>query len=123
MRSGHGLTRWVAGGVIAAGTAGAVLALAEVQTPLRVPLVLIFLAGGPALAVASLLGGVDTFARLVVAGSAAIVINIVVAEAMILSGTWSARTGLVAVALVSATIAACRPLVSRSSQPRTARDT
>jgi len=123
MRSGHGLTRWVAGGVIAAGTAGAVLALAEVQTPLRVPLVLIFLAGGPALAVASLLGGVDTFARLVVAGSAAIVINIVVAEAMILSGTWSARTGLVAVALVSAAIAACRPLVSRSSQPRTARDT
>jgi len=123
MRSGHGLTRWFAGGVIAAGTAGAVLALADVETPLRVPLVLIFLAGVPALAVASLLGGVDAYARLVVAGSAAIVVNIVVAEAMILSGTWSARTGLVAVALVSATIAACRPLVSRSSQPRTARDT
>ena len=123
MRSGHGLTRWVAGGVIAAGTAGAVLALAEVQTPLRVPLVLIFLAGVPALAVASLLGGVDTFARLVVAGSAAIVVNIVVAEAMILSGTWSARTGLVAVALLSAAIAACRPLVARSSRPHTARDT
>ncbi len=123
MRSGDGLTRWLAGGVIAAGTAGAILALADVETPLRVPLVLIFLAGVPALAVASLLGGVDAYARLVVAGSAAIVVNIVVAEAMILSGTWSARTGLVAVALVSATIAACRPLVSRSSQPRTARDT
>jgi len=58
-----------------------------------------------------------------VAGSAAIVIDILVAEAMILSGTWSPRTGLVAVALVSAMIAACRPLVSRNSGPRTARDT
>ena len=123
MRSGHRLTRWVAGGVIATGTAGAILALADIETPLRVPLALIFLAGGPALAVASLLGGIDAYARLVVAGSAAIVINIIVAEAMILSGTWSARTGLVAVALVSVMIAACRPLVSRSSRPRSARDT
>ena len=123
MRSGHGLTRWVAGGVIAAGTAGVILALAGIETPLRVPLVLIFLAGWPALAVASLLAGLGSFAQVVVAGSAAIVIDILVAEAMILSGTWSPRTGLVAVALASAMIAACRPLVARNSQPRTARDT
>jgi uncharacterized membrane protein YjjP (DUF1212 family) len=123
MRSGHGLTRWVAGGVIAAGTAGAVLALADIETPLRVPLVLVFLAGVPALAVASLLGGIGSYAQVVVAGSASIVIDIMVAEAMILSGTWSPRTGLVAVAVVSVMIAACRPLVSRSSQPRAARDT
>ena len=123
MRSGHRLTRWVAGGVIAAGTAGAILALADIETPLRVPLVLIFLAGAPALAIASLLGGIDGHARLVVAASAAIVINILVAETMILSGTWSPRTGLVAVSLVSGMIAACRPLVSRGSRPRSARDT
>lgn len=123
MRSGHGLTRWVSGGIIAAGTAGVILALAGIETPLRVPLVLVFLAGVPALAVASLLGGIGPYAQVVVAGSAAIVIDILVAESMILSGTWSPRTGLVAVALVSASIAACGRLVSASSQPRTARDT
>lgn len=123
MRSGHWLTRWVAWGIIAAGTAGAILAVADIGTPLRMPLVLIFLAGVPAFAVASLLGGVDAFARLVVACSAAIVIDILIAEAMILSGTWSPRTGLVAVAMVSAVIAACRPLVSRNSEARAARNT
>ena len=123
MRSGHRLTRWVAWGVIAAGTAGAILAVADIETPLRAPLVLIFLAVVPAFAVASLLGGIDSFARMVVACSAAIVIDILIAEAMILSGTWSPRTGLVAVALVSAVIAACRPLASRNSQARAARNT
>ena len=122
MRSGHGLIRWLAGGVIAAATAGGILALADVQTPLRAPLVLIFLAAVPALAVASLLDGVGAYGRLVVAGSAAIVVDIVVAEAMVLSGTWSPRTGLVAVAVVSAMIAACRPLVARSTRRRTARN-
>jgi len=113
MRSRHAFARWVAGGVVAAGAAGAVLAFAGIDAPVRAPLVLAFLSAVPALAVWSLLGGIDSFARIVVAGSAAIVIDILVTEAMIISGTWSPRTGLAAVALVSALIAASRPLVAR----------
>lgn len=113
MRLGHRLTRWAVGGVVAAGAAGAVLACAGIDTPARLPLVLAFLAAVPALAVASLLGGFDSFARMVVAGTAAIVIDILIAEAMIASGTWSVRTGMAAVALVSVLIAASRPLLAR----------
>ncbi|MGI9009507.1 MAG: hypothetical protein ACR2FU_25515 [Streptosporangiaceae bacterium] len=112
MRSGSGLHRWLAGGAIAAGLAGAVLAIAGITTPLRVPLVLIFLSAVPALAVASLLPGLDGLAKLVVAGTAAIVIDIGVAEVQLATGTWSPRMGLVAVALISVMLAACRPFIA-----------
>ena len=121
MRSGPGLRRWLAGGAIAAGLAGAVLAIAGISTPLRVPLVLIFLAAVPALAVATLLPGLDSLAKLVAAGTAAIVIDMGVAEVQLATGTWSPRIGLVAVALISVMLAACRPLVAGRAVPERAR--
>ena len=117
MRSGDRLARWMTGAVIVAGAAGAILVFAGIQTPARVPLALLLLAAAPALAVASLLGGIGSFAKMVVAGSAAIVIDILVAEAMVISGTWSPRTGLAAVVLLSILIAASRPLAARRSEP------
>ena len=121
MESGRRLVRWVTVAVIAACTAGAVLAFAGVATPARAPLALAFLAVIPGLAVASLFRGVDPFARIVIAGAAAIVIDILIAETMIASGTWSTRTGVAAVALVSVAIAASGPLVAGRAGPSAAR--
>jgi len=107
----HGLTHWlsgrvVTGTVLTAGVAGAVIAIAGLQTPARVPLVLIFFAAVPALAISSVLGGLDRFATVVIAGISTIVVDFGVAEAMIISGTWSLRAGVAIVAAVSALIAA-----------------
>ncbi len=89
------------------------LALAGAQTPARLPLVLVFLVVVPALAVAGTFCATDRLAKVVVAGSAALVIDLVVAEAMILTGGWSPRTGLIALALVSVLIVAARLLAAR----------
>jgi hypothetical protein len=69
-------------------------------------LVLIFLAVVPALAVTTLLGGLDRLAAVVIAGISAIVVDFAVAETMIISGTWSLRAGAWAVVAVSILIAA-----------------
>jgi hypothetical protein len=114
MSSGRWLIRILVGLVIAAGAAGAVLAYTGVHTPARAPLVLLFLVVAPALAVASTLSGFDSLARVVVAGTAAIVIDALIAEVMIASGAWSLRTGIVAVALASAMIVVARALLARS---------
>ena len=111
MPARHGLTHWlsgrvVTGTVLTAGVAGAVIAIAGLQTPARVPLVLIFFAAVPALAISSVLGGLDRFATVVIAGISTIVVDFGVAEAMIISGTWSLRAGVAIVAAVSALIAA-----------------
>ena len=122
MRSRLSLQTWLAGGAVAVGLAGAVLAVAGISTPLRAPLVRIFLAAGPALAVASLLPGLDGLAKLVVAGTAAIVIDIGVAEIQVATGTWSPRIGIAAVALISVMLAACRPLVAGQAAPERVRN-
>ncbi len=114
------VSRWVIGVLIAAAIAGAMLAVAEVQTPARVPLALLFLLAAPALAVAALLGGIDALGKVVIAGSAALVINMAVAESMIATGTWSLRLGIALVALVSVVIAAARPLIAKWSAARPA---
>ena len=121
MTSVHRLSGWLIGAALAAGTAGAILAFAGIATPARVPLVLVFLAVVPGMAVASLLGGIDMFARAVIAGAAAIVIDFSVAAVMIASGTWSTRTGLAAVAVVSGMIVIAQLLVRKFSAPRAER--
>jgi hypothetical protein len=120
MRARETLSRWVIGVVLAAAMAGAVVAVADVQTPARLPLALVFLAL-PGFAVASLFGGIDALGRVVIAGSAALVIDMAIAESMIATGTWSPRLGIALVALVSVVIAATRPLIARWSASRPAR--
>ncbi len=121
MSAGDRTTYSVIGLVIAAATAGAVLAVAGIETPARLPLTLLFLLVIPALAITTLLTGIDALGKAVIAGSAAIVVDLVIAEAMILSGTWSPRLGVALVALVSVVIAASRPLLARRAASRVAR--
>ena len=51
--------RWLACAVIASGVTGVGLALADARMPLRTPVVLLFLAAAPTMAVAGLLPGLD----------------------------------------------------------------
>ena len=120
MRVSETLSRWAIGVVIAASIAGAALALAGAQTPARLPLALLFLLAVPGLAVFSLFRGFDVLGRVVIAGSAALVIDMAIAELMIATGTWSPRLGIALVALVSAVIAATRMLIATRSDPRPA---
>jgi len=108
--------------VLAAGAAGAALAIAGIGSPLRAPLVLVFLLAVPALAVDAWLPGFGTLARAVVAGTAAIVVDTLAAGVMVVSGGWSPRAGVVAVALVSLLIAAAATAYRRSRAVRTASD-
>ncbi len=121
MRSGHKTSRWIVGVTIAAGTAGAILAFAGIATPARIPLVLLALIAAPAAAVAGLLPGFDLLARVVVAGSAALVINVAVAAAMLVAGIWSPVSGLAAVLLISVLLTVvrllARPLTVTAANP------
>jgi hypothetical protein len=90
--------------VIGAGLCGAGLALAEVSSPLRSPLVLLFLATAPLLGVFGLLRGLDIFGRIFVAGAAMVVINVGVPETMLAANRWSPRGGLVAIIVISAVL-------------------
>jgi hypothetical protein len=98
--------RWLAWAVIAAGAVGVGMALADSSSPLRAPLVLLFLAAAPAIAVAGLLRGLDTFARIFAACAATVVINVLVAETMLAAGAWSPDGGLVVVVVITALIGA-----------------
>jgi hypothetical protein len=92
--------------IIVAGLAGVGLALAGSGWPLRSPLVLLFLATAPAMAVAGLLPGLDVAARVFVSCIAMIVINACVAEMMLAAGAWSPRAGLISVLVIAAVLRA-----------------
>jgi hypothetical protein len=97
--------RALACAVIGAGLCGAGLALAGVSSPLRSPLVLLFLATAPTLGMAGLLRDLDLFARIFIACVAMLVIDAGVAETMLAAGLWSPRGGLVAIMTISALLA------------------
>ena len=61
-----------------------------------------FLLVAPAIPAAVLWRAVDPWSRLVLAGAAAVVVDAVVAEVMVATGTWSLPGGIAAVAVVSA---------------------
>ena len=88
------------------GTRCAGLALAGARMPLRTPVVLLFLAAAPTMAVAGLRRGLDAFARIFAACAAAIIINVMVAERMLAAGAWSPDGGLVVVVVITALIEA-----------------
>ena len=64
----------------------------------------VFLLVSPASAVAALLTGLDPLARIVLAVAAAVVLNTLVAETMLVLDSWSVRGGVVTVAVLSAVI-------------------
>jgi hypothetical protein len=102
---------------VAAGAAGAILGLAGVDSPVRAALVLIFLAVTPTAAIAALLGGLDGFARLVLACVTTIAVLTIVAMIMLAAGLWSPMGGLLAVAVISAScLITQRPAIRTASR-------
>jgi hypothetical protein len=93
---------WVLGAAVAAGAAGVGLAAAGVASPLRSVLVLLFLAVAPTVAIAGLLRTMDSFARVIIACAADVVLLGLVAMIMLAEGVWSPVHGLLAVAVITA---------------------
>lgn len=108
-----GYARTATAAAIAAGTAGVIMVVANVSSPVRAPLALLFLAVAPAAAVMPLLGRFDRLARLVVAGATAVGVNFLVAETMLAAGVWSPRGSAAVVAVLSAGCAASRLRLAR----------
>jgi O-antigen/teichoic acid export membrane protein len=80
--------------------AGAVVALADLQTPLRPLLVSMFLLVVPGAAVVGLLRERDPLAALAVGAAASLALNVLLAQAMLLFGVWSPRAGVATVAVL-----------------------
>jgi hypothetical protein len=98
--------RYLWGAILTAGIVGAILTLAGFDVAPRGPLVIVFLIAAPALAMTGLLRGIDRSARVIVALSSAVVLDLLVAETMLATGAWSPRAGLAVIAGLSAIIAA-----------------
>ncbi|GII78445.1 hypothetical protein Sru01_34270 [Sphaerisporangium rufum] len=95
--------------------AGAVIALADVQTPARVILTPLFLLVVPGAAVAGMLRDRDPLAALTVAAAASLTLNVLLAEAMLLFGAWSPRAGVATVAVLGGFMWVLRTLYRGSS--------
>ncbi|MFT2017442.1 hypothetical protein ACMA1D_16620 [Streptomyces sp. 796.1] len=94
------------GGGTALGIAGvgAVLAFVDLSPPLRAPFTLFFLVVAPAAAISSALHGVDPLSRPVLAVPGALVLDLLVAQALLALHAWSARAGVVTVGALSLTL-------------------
>jgi hypothetical protein len=109
-----------AGAAVGVGGVGAVLALADIASPLRAPFTLFFLIVAPAAAVAAALPGLDPLSRSLVAVAGAAAVDLLTAQAMLALHIWSARAGVAAVAVLSsllfllAFVRRCRGRAARS---------
>lgn len=101
---GRDLAPLLAGAATAVAGGGALLALADADSPLRAPLTLFFLLAAPAAAIAAALRGLDPFGRLLAAVAGSVVLNMLVAQGMLATHRWSVRGGIVAVTALSALI-------------------
>ncbi|MEU1477466.1 hypothetical protein ACFYZ8_24625 [Streptomyces sp. NPDC001668] len=102
--SGRDLTPLLAGAATAVGGFGALLALSGSDSPLRAPLTLFFLLAAPAAGIAAALRGFDPFARVLTSLAGSVVLNMLVAQGMLATHRWSARGGVMAMAVISALI-------------------
>ncbi|MCW2874844.1 hypothetical protein [Actinacidiphila oryziradicis] len=84
--------------------AGAVLALADIASPVRAPFTFFFLLMAPATALAAVLLNLDPLSRAVVATGAAVAMDLLVAQGMLALHMWSVRGGVGVVAAVSAVL-------------------
>ncbi|MET9296025.1 hypothetical protein [Streptomyces sp. NPDC003077] len=108
----------LAGVAVAVGCVGAVLALADISSPLRAPFTLFFLLLAPAAAIGAALGRLDPLGRAVAAGAGAIAVNLLVAQAMLALHLWSTRGGVVAVTVISGAVLAGVYLRRRGGRSR-----
>lgn len=84
--------------------AGALLALADTDSPLRGPFTLFFLLAAPGAAIGATLCGLEPFGRTVTSIAGALALNLLVAEGMLATRSWSVRGGIVAVAAISSLV-------------------
>ncbi|MDX2595612.1 MULTISPECIES: hypothetical protein [Streptomyces] len=98
---GRDLSPLLAGAATAVAAVGATLALTDAGTPLRGPCTLFFLLAAPAAGIGAALRGLETFGRVVAALAGAVVLNMLVAQAMLAVHRWSVRGGVVAVTVLS----------------------
>ncbi|GGS78992.1 hypothetical protein GCM10010156_42180 [Planobispora rosea] len=89
---------------------GAVLALIESDTPLRLVLTPLFLLVAPGAAVMGLLRDRDPLAGLSVGVMASLVVNVLLATAMLSFDAWSPRAGVATVAVLSGFVYVLRVL-------------
>lgn len=94
----------LAGAATAVGAAGALLAFADSDSPLRAPLTLFFLLAAPAAAIAAALRGLEPFGRTLASLAGAVVVNMLVAQGMLALHSWSATGGILAVTALSALV-------------------
>ncbi|MFF1643336.1 hypothetical protein ACFVXA_38120 [Streptomyces sp. NPDC058246] len=109
----------LAGAATAIGAVGAILALADVGSPLRGPLTLFFLLAAPSAALAAALRGLEPFGRVLASVAGAIAVNMLVAQGMLAVHRWSVRGGIVVVTAISALLLLL--VVVRRWRGRTAR--
>ncbi|MCZ7430470.1 hypothetical protein [Streptomyces sp. WMMC1477] len=86
---------------VAVGVTGAVLTFAEPGPPLRAPLTSFFLLAAPGAALAVALRGLDPLSRSAVALAGSIAVNLLVAQVMLATRSWSVRGGVTAIAVLS----------------------
>jgi uncharacterized membrane protein len=91
----------LAGATVAIAGVGAALALADLSSPLRAPLTLFFLLVAPGVAIGAALPGLDPLSRVVVALIGSVAVDLLVAQALIATQSWSVRSGVTAVATLS----------------------
>ncbi|MEU9211540.1 hypothetical protein AB0D27_27280 [Streptomyces sp. NPDC048415] len=112
----------LAGAATVVAVVGAVLALADVDSPLRGPFTLFFLLAAPSVAIAAALRGLDPFGRLLASVAGAITVDMLVAQGMLAVHRWSVRGGIAAVTALSSVLlllVVVRRLRGRTASRRT----
>lgn len=90
----------LAGMAVVVGAVGAMLALTDIDSPLRAPFTLFFLLAAPGFAIGAALKGFEPWGRIVASVSGAVAVNLLVAQAMLALHVWSVRGGVVALAVI-----------------------
>ena len=90
----------LAGMAVAVGAVGAMLALTDIESPLRGPFTLFFLLAAPGGAISAALGGLEPWGRIVASVSGAVAVNLLVAQGMLALHIWSVRGGVAAITAI-----------------------
>ncbi|MFF3613928.1 hypothetical protein [Streptomyces sp. NPDC002580] len=98
---GRDLLPLLAGTATVVAVVGALLALADVDSPLRGPFTLFFLLAAPSAAIATALRGLEPFGRVLASAAGAVALNMLVAQGMLAVHRWSVAGGVVTVAALS----------------------
>ncbi|WP_055479606.1 hypothetical protein [Sphaerimonospora mesophila] len=98
--------------------AGAVLVLADVETPARMVLAPLFMLVVPGAAIIGLLRDRDPLSTLTVGAAASLAINVLLAEAMLLFNAWSPRAGVATIGVLGFFLLVIR-LLYRERAPST----